>query len=360
MSSEGKGKYQRKIMMPSQELILGLSLEELKLKFLKNGFTSLDAKRVFPWIHMKLAKSFDVMSDVPKCVRETLPDFFSIVRPECKTKQKSLDGTQKVLLEFSDGECVETVFIPDEKRNTICISTQIGCIIGCKFCHTGTQKFSRNLTSSEIMSQMFFWKDIQNESNGSSITNIVFMGMGEPLLNSKNLFNALNLLLDEKIHNFSRNKITVSTSGIVNGSIEKLAKFGVKLAISLHASSDEKRAFLMPINKKYNISNVLNAARKYLYFSNVDYVTFEYLLLSGVNDSDNDAIELAYLLKNFGIQCKVNLILFNDWFGTEFRASSKGHTFLRILLSKGIRTIIRKSRGDDIFAACGQLKSERQ
>lgn len=349
--------------------ILGFSLESLKEEFLAVGFSILDAKRVFPWIHPKMAESFEEMSDVPKKVREMLPQFFSLDMPCCNVLQESSDGTEKALLEFSDGKSVETVFIPEERRRTICVSSQVGCPIGCKFCNTGTQRFCRNLDSSEIMAQIIFWMKRQKQKQkrtleldkiSNSITNIVFMGMGEPLLNAKNLFEVLKILLDSKSYNFSRKKITVSTSGIVSDAIDDLAKFGVKLAVSLHAPNDLKRSFLMPINNKYKIAQVLNASKKYLKSSNTDHVTFEYLLLEGVNDSKEDALELAKLLYPFGTHCRVNLIPFNSWDGSNLQGSSasKANDFSKILLSKNVRTIIRKARGRDIMAACGQLKSE--
>jgi 23S rRNA (adenine2503-C2)-methyltransferase len=294
------------------------------------------------------------MSDVPLRVRENLKEKFSLDRPECLVLQKSVDGTQKALLKLEDGNYVETVLIPEETRATVCVSSQIGCAIGCKFCHTGTQRFVRNLSSSEIISQIFFWKDVF----GKPITNVVFMGMGEPLLNFENLSDVLKLLLDEKAHNFSRTKITISTSGIVGDALIELAKFRVKLAISLHASNDEKRSCIMPINKKYDIKTLFKAAREYLRNSGTDRVTFEYLLLKGVNDEDSDATELSKLLRS--IPCKVNLIVYNDWPGSPFVGSGRNRAdeFSRILLSKGVRAIIRKSRGDDILAACGQLKTQ--
>lgn len=331
--------------------LLGLTLDQLKSVFNEIGLSVLDAKRVFPWIHIKLSKSFDEMSDVPLKVREILKSQCSIERPKCVLLQKSQDGTQKALLELTDGNKIETVFIPDEERNTICVSAQVGCAMGCKFCHTGTQLFTRNLTSSEIMAQIFFWKD------EFQITNLVFMGMGEPLLNYENLSSALTLLLSEKAHNFSRNKVTVSTCGIITNAIDNLANFGVRLAISLHATTDEIRSSIMPVNKKYKIADILAAAKKYRSVSNTTHVTFEYLLLRGVNDSDEDALRLAAILRD--IPSRVNLITYNSWPQSKLQGSSKetAHRFLRILLSKNLRAIIRKSRGDDILAACGQLKS---
>lgn len=348
----------------SKKSIVGCSLDSLKAEFLAAGLTVLDAKRVFPWIHPKMTRSFEEMSDVPTKVRKILPDFFSLDRAVCRVLQESTDGTTKALLEFSDGKSIETVFIPDERRRTICVSSQVGCPIACKFCNTGTQRFCRNLDSSEIMAQIIFWMERQkkNIQDITTITNIVFMGMGEPLLNSSNLFEVLKILLDAKTYNFSRKKITVSTSGIVGDALNNLADFGVKLAVSLHAPNDLKRSSLMPINNKYKIAQVLEASKKYLKSSNTDHVTFEYLLLEGVNDSQEDALELAKLLHSFGTHCRVNLIPFNSWDGSEFKGSSaeKANDFSKILLSKGVRSIIRRARGRDIMAACGQLKSEGQ
>ncbi|MDR1333926.1 MAG: 23S rRNA (adenine(2503)-C(2))-methyltransferase RlmN [Holosporaceae bacterium] len=331
--------------------IAGLTLLQLKSEFEKNGLTNLDAKRVFPWIHVKSAKSFEVMSDVPLKVRKFLEENYSVGALPCAVLQTSRDGAQKALLQLEDGNSVETVFIPEEKRSTVCVSSQIGCAMGCKFCYTGTQCFVRNLTSSEIISQVLFWD--------RDVSNIVFMGMGEPLLNFENLSSTLELLLDEKAHNFSRYSITVSTSGIIENAFFELAKFGVKLAISLHAPEDETRSRIMPINNKYNIKTLISAAKEYQKASNTDCVTFEYLLLKGVNDSDVDAAKLAKLLQS--IPAKVNLITFNSWPGSPFAGSDRDHAhhFAKILLAKGIRTTVRKSRGEDILAACGQLKGEK-
>lgn len=331
--------------------LLGFKISRLKKVFVESGFSELDAKKVFPWIHKKLAKSFDEMSDVSLATREKLREKFSLSRGKCVTLLTSKDNTKKALLEFVDGSRVETVFIPDEKRNTICVSSQVGCAMGCKFCHTGTQGFVRNLTSSEIIAQVIFWKD------QFPISNIVFMGMGEPLLNSENLFESLSILLDKKTHNFSRNKITVSTCGIVEDQLYELAKFGVKLAVSLHAPNDEIRNSLMPINRKYGIEKILEATKKYHAESNTEKITFEYLLLNKVNDSAENAQQLIKLLRNF--PAKVNLIVYNDWPNSIFKGTRRenANSFSMNLIKHGLRAVIRKSRGDDIFAACGQLKS---
>lgn len=332
--------------------ILGFSLPKLVEIFEQNGFSKLDAKRVFPWLHIKLAKTFDEMSDVPQKVRQELKEKFSISVGQCEILQKSSDGTQKALLKLEDGNLIETVFIPEEKRNTICVSSQVGCAMGCKFCHTGTQGFIRNLSAGEIMSQVIFWK------RKFPISNIVFMGMGEPLLNYENLSAALELLLAEKIHNFSRTKITVSTCGILGGQLQQLAKFGVKLAVSLHAPNDNIRSQLMPINRKYNIVALLPILKEYKKSSNTEYITFEYLLLKDVNDSAECAEELAKVLKNFPV--KVNLIPYNDWPDSKFHRSTQESIdkFFSILFKHKIRVTTRKARGTDILAACGQLKSK--
>lgn len=330
--------------------LLGFNQEHLKDIFIDNGFSKLDAKRVFPWIHNKLAKTFEEMSDVPQSIREKLQEKFSLSRGNCLIEQVSRDGTRKALLEFSDGNQVETVFIPDEKRNTVCISSQVGCAMGCKFCHTGTQGFTRNLSASEIISQIIFWKD------RFAISNIVFMGMGEPLLNSQNLFEALSILLDKKTHNFSRSKITVSSCGIIEDQLYELAKFGVKLAISLHAPNDEIRSSLMPINNKYKILQILDAVKKYQKESNTEKITFEYLLLEGINDFIDHARQLAKILKSF--PAKVNLIIYNDWPSSRFKGTnrSKADLFALELIKNKVRATIRQSKGNDILAACGQLK----
>ncbi len=330
--------------------IIGLTLSQLCDLFIEHGLSKLDAKRVYPWIHKKFSSSFEKMSDLSIYTRSILQQKFSLSKGKCINIQKSVDGTQKALLQFSDSACVETVFIPEKNRNTICISSQVGCAMGCKFCHTGTQGFTRNLTSSEIMAQVLFWKEHFN------ISNIVFMGMGEPLLNTDSLFSVLKILLDKKTHNFSRNKITVSTCGIIGNQLNILSQFGVKLALSLHATNDELRSKIMPINNKYPLNSILSAVKQYKTDSNTNHITFEYLMLKDINDSINNAKELVSILHN--IPAKVNLISYNDWPNSTFKSSDKEQIkkFSTFLLKKGIRTTIRSSRGQDILAACGQLK----
>ena len=332
--------------------LLGYRLEQLIELFQQMGLQKLDAKRVYPWIHVKRVKDFDVMSDVPLSVRDFCKEHFSLDRGKCVHRQISRDGTQKALLEMADGEKIETVLIPDDDRMTVCVSSQIGCAMGCKFCHTGTQSLVRNLSASEIVGQILFWQD------QCDITNIVFMGMGEPLMNFESVESALIILLSPQAHNYSRHRITISTSGIVNDSFLKLAELGVPLAISLHAPNDQKRNALMPINFRYPLKILLEAAKEYRRISNTKHITFEYLLLKDVNDSREDAIQLVRLLH--GLACKVNLIRYNDWPMSRFARTSEDrvNAFAFELKKRGIMATVRQSKGDDIFAACGQLKTQ--
>lgn len=335
--------------------ILGKTLDELYSLFLPMGFSKLDAKRVLPWIHVKLCNDFEEFSDLSISTRIRLKECFAIGMPIVDNFVKSCDGTCKAVLKFLDDQSVESVLIPEDKRCTICVSSQVGCQMGCKFCYTGASGFVRNLTSSEIMSQILFWKKRFPET---TITNIVFMGMGEPLLNFDNLKSALTLLLDERMHNFSRKKITVSTVGIID-KIEKLGKeFGVKLAISLHTAYSNVRLKIMPIEKSNSLESLLEVVKNYPKISNTERVTFEYLLLNDINDSADDARNLAKLLSP--IKCKVNLMMFNSWPGSRFHQTTqeRSEQFQEILMKKKIMTFLRKSRGPDIYAACGQLKSE--
>ena len=332
--------------------------DALHNQFLKLGLTRLDTKRVYPWIYKKRAKSINDMTDVPAKVRKTLEGLFLFGKIYCRQLVKSVDGTMKALLELKDGNTIENVLIKDNGRNTLCISTQVGCQMGCKFCNTGTQGFVRNLTSGELMSQYLYWNDLLAETN-ESITNIVIMGMGEPFANYENLCNWLTVMLDPDGINMSRHRITVSTSGIIDKVLSFGKEFKVELAISLHASNNETRSKIMPINKIYNIERILDTVKDYPKVSNTNYVTFEYLMLRGINDSIENAKELHKLLAN--IPCKVNLIMYNEWPGDIFKRSD-GETvlaFQRYLKTKGIMCTIRKSKGNDVYAACGQLKSQQ-
>ncbi|MCB2010013.1 MAG: 23S rRNA (adenine(2503)-C(2))-methyltransferase RlmN [Geminicoccaceae bacterium] len=315
-------------------------------------------RQLFHWIHFRGATDFEAMSTLPKATRAALSENWSVGRPEIVAEQRSQDGTRKWLLRFADGQEVESVFIPEEDRGALCISTQVGCTLTCTFCHTGTMPLVRNLGPAEILAQIMVARDSLGEwptgGDDRLFTNIVVMGMGEPLFNYDNLATALRLAMDEEGLNLSRRRITVSTSGVVP-KIEQCGRdLGVGLAISLHAVRDELRDELVPINRKWNIEALLDACRRY---PTRRPITFEYVMLKGVNDSDADARELVRLLE--GIPAKVNLIPFNPWPGTIFECSSNNRirAFAAIVEATGYASPVRTPRGRDILAACGQLKT---
>ncbi|MFO1074576.1 MAG: 23S rRNA (adenine(2503)-C(2))-methyltransferase RlmN [Geminicoccaceae bacterium] len=321
----------------------------------------LRARQLFHWIYHRGAASFEAMSTLPAGLRARLAEGFSVARPEIAAQQRSADGTWKWLLRFADGQEVETVFIPEEDRGALCVSTQVGCSLTCSFCHTGTMPLVRNLGAPEIVAQMLVARDALEEwptaREQRLFTNIVVMGMGEPLINYDSMVAALKLAMDEHGLNLSRRRITVSTSGVVPR-IETLGpELGVGLAISLHAVRDELRDELVPINRKWNIAALLEACRHY---PARRQITFEYVMLQGVNDSDADARELVRLLE--GIPAKVNLIPFNPWPGAPYACSSNNRirAFAAIVEAAGYASPVRTPRGRDILAACGQLKTESQ
>jgi 23S rRNA (adenine2503-C2)-methyltransferase len=321
----------------------------------------LRARQLFHWIYHRGAASFEAMSTLPRELRGKLAEAHSVARPDIVAEQRSTDGTWKWLLRFHDGQEVEAVFIPEEDRGALCVSTQVGCTLTCKFCHTGTMPLVRNLAAPEITAQMLVARDALQEwptaLEGRVFTNIVVMGMGEPLFNYDHTVAALRLAMDEHGLNLSRRRITVSTSGVVPRIDELGADLGVGLAISLHAVRDELRDELVPINRKWNIEALLDACRRY---PTRRRITFEYVMLKGVNDSDADARELVRLLE--GIPAKVNLIPFNPWPEAPFECSSNNriHAFAAIVEAAGYASPVRTPRGRDILAACGQLKTESQ
>ena len=327
------------------------------------GKEKLRAKQLAHWIYFRGAKSFDDMTTLPGALRGELGGRFSIQRPEISSHQRSSDGTHKWLLKFADGQEVETVFIPEEDRGALCISSQVGCTLTCSFCHTGTMPLVRNLKATEIVAQLLIARDALGEwpsgKENRLLTNIVVMGMGEPLFNYDSIRDALRIAMDETGINISRRRITLSTSGVV----PKIEQCGhdlrVGLAISLHAVRDDLRNELVPINKKWPIAELLDACRVY---PTRRPITFEYVMLKGVNDSDADARELVQLLK--GIPAKINLIPFNPWPGSAFECSSNNRIrkFAGIVEDAGYASPVRTPRGRDILAACGQLKtaSERR
>ena len=335
--------------------IIGISKIELANKLKDLGLEKFRTKQIWQWLYAKGATSFEEMTNLSPKHHALLKEHFVIEYPNVSRHLKSSDGTQKWLLKFSDNQEVETVYIPTADRGTLCVSSQVGCSLTCSFCHTGTQKLVRNLTSADIVGQFML---AHKEVGEDALSNIVMMGMGEPLLNYENVKTALNLLMDEEGMNLSKRKITLSTSGIVPYIKQCGEELGVNLAISLHAVRDELRDVLVPINKKWNIAQLLDACREYYGASqNFRRVTFEYVMLKDVNDSDEDAKTLVKLLK--GINSKINIIPFNPWPGTIYECSEKGRIrqFAAILENGGLEAPVRTPRGRDILAACGQLKS---
>jgi 23S rRNA (adenine2503-C2)-methyltransferase len=332
--------------------IHNLNKEELHQALKEIGEASFRAEQIWHWLYVKNAQNFAQMTNISPALSRKLEEKFTITRPDIAVRQQSNDGTIKWLLKLSDGKQVETVFIPEEKRGTLCVSSQVGCTLTCSFCHTGTQRFVRNLTAGEILQQYLLARD----ELGNSITNIVMMGMGEPLYNYDQVMKALKIALDEKGIGFSRRRITLSTSGVVP-MIEKCAEdLGVHLAISLHAVNDKLRDILVPLNKKYDLAQLLEACRKYP-SNNHHRITFEYVMLDQLNDHVEHARELVKLIK--GIPAKINLIPFNPWPGSHYRCSSPERiaAFANAIKESGYQALIRTPRGQDILAACGQLKT---
>lgn len=344
--------------------ILGICLNELETKFIALGLKKFNAIQTYKWIYQKGVLEFDQMTNLGKKTIEILKQNFSINLPKIKVHQKSVDGTQKWLLTLNGGHDVEMVFIPEEKRGTLCISSQVGCTLNCTFCHTGTQRLVRNLCPGEIIAQIIIAKNYINDwhkkSDEKHLTNIVFMGMGEPLYNTDNVISSIKILLDDNAFGISKRRITVSTSGICEEIIKLGQNVGVALAVSLHAPNNEDRSKIMSINKKYPIEQLLETCKKYLEITNSGRITWEYVMLDGVNDTEQHANQLLKLIKN--IDSLVNIIPFNPWNGTQYECSSRNkiYKFAKILGENNIPSPIRKTRGQDIMAACGQLKSETE
>ncbi len=344
-------------------LVVGTSINDLKLEMEKLGETSYRAQQLWRWVYVKGVKKFDDMTDLSAVFRSKLNEKFILCRPEIASSKISLDGTRKWLLKLYDNNLIEMVFIPEKERGTLCVSSQVGCSLSCSFCNTGTMPIVRNLKVDEIIGQVLVANDeLDNwpfKSTRRKITNIVFMGMGEPLYNYKNLIKSLKIIQDNEGLAFSNRKITLSTSGIVP-MIEKLkSDINVNLAISLHATNDKLRDTLVPINKKWSIKALLESLKNYPGMNNARRITFEYIMLKNINDSEQDAKALVKLLKD--IPSKINLIPFNFWKGSIYQSSEKHviNNFLNVISNYGgITATIRYPRGSDILAACGQLKSE--
>jgi 23S rRNA (adenine2503-C2)-methyltransferase len=342
--------------------LVGLTRAELALELTSIGAEKFRAQQLWQWIYNRGATEFEAMTSLSKKFRADLAERYIVARPEVTREMASTDGTRKWLLKFPDGQEVETVHIPEDDRGTLCVSSQVGCTLTCKFCHTGTQKLVRNLTSAEIVGQVMNARDKLGEwpspAEDRQLTNIVMMGMGEPLYNYENVAKALKIVMDNEGLALSKRKITLSTAGVVP-MIERCgAELGVNLAVSLHAVSDELRDVIVPINKKYPIKELLDACRTYPGSSNARRITFEYVMLRDINDSPAEARELVRLLD--GIPAKVNLIPFNPWPGTPYECSTGPaiKAFAEIVNDAGYSSPVRVPRGRDILAACGQLKSD--
>lgn len=347
--------------------LIGLSKDELAEQIALIGEKPFRAKQLWQWIYFRGETDFDKMTNLSKSLREKLKQNFTISRPKIVDEQLSSDKTRKWLLEFADGQRIETVYIPEEDRGAVCVSTQVGCAVGCKFCHTGSQKITRNLTAGEIVAQFMVARDAYGEwpsptNETRFLSNIVVMGMGEPLHNKDEVFKALKILSDGDGIAISKRRITLSTSGIVPNIEAVASELGVKLAISLHAPNNDKRSTIMPINKRYKIEDILEACQKYQAIMGMSrMITFEYLMLKDFNDSAEDAKELIGLMKKYHLGAKFNLIPFNPWPGCDYQPSSnnKVRNFSKILEAAGYEAPIRVARGQDILAACGQLKSKK-
>jgi len=341
--------------------LLGLERADLARLMAEIGEAPFRARQLWHWIYHQGASDFQAMTTLSKRLRDQLDAHFSVRRPAVKIEQRSEDGTRKWLLRFDDGNEAEAVFIPEEDRGALCVSSQVGCTLTCKFCHTGTQRLVRNLTAGEIVSQLLVARDSYGEwpspTGERLLTNIVLMGMGEPLFNYDNVAAALRIAMDPEGIAISRRRITLSTSGVVPMIPRVGRELGVKLAISLHAVSDELRDVLVPINRRYPIAELIQACRDYPGADNARRITFEYVMLKGVNDSPADAKALARLVA--GIPAKFNLIPFNPWPGSSFECSTGEamQRFAEILNNAGYTAPLRTPRGRDIMAACGQLRS---
>lgn len=344
--------------------LLDLDLEGLAVFCERLGEKRFRAVQLFRWIHQKGASQFDDMSDLAKSLREKLKGVACITSMPVVSQNMSTDGTIKWLFDVGDGNAVETVFIPEDDRGTLCVSSQAGCAVGCRFCSTGHQGFSRNLTTGEIIAQLWFAehflrKHLQRDDR--VISNVVMMGMGEPLQNYTELVPALRVMLDDHGYGLSRRRVTVSTSGVVPMMDRLALDCPVALAVSLHAPDDALRDQLVLLNLKYPLTELMAACQRYLLHAPRDFITFEYCMLDGVNDSDDHAGELIRLVRAYaGAWCKFNLIPFNPFPASGLLRSKpdRVQAFARILSAAGITTTVRKTRGDDIDAACGQLAGD--
>ena len=349
--------------------LVGLTRDAMRAALIAEGTPEKQAKmrvgQIWQWIYQWGTRDFADMTNLSKAFRAELAEKFVIEVPEVVTKQVSEDGTRKYLVRIAGGHEVEVVYIPEEGRGTLCVNSQVGCTLTCSFCHTGTQKLVRNLTAAEIIGQVMVARDDLGEwpvpgtltDAPRLLSNIVLMGMGEPLYNFENVRDAMKIAMDPEGIQLSRRRITLSTSGVVPEIARTAEEIGCQLAVSFHATTDEVRNKLVPINKRWNIAELIEALRAYPKVSNSERITFEYVMLDGVNDSDADAHRLIELIR--GIPAKINLIPFNEWPGAPYKRSSNNRirAFSEIVYQAGYASPVRKPRGEDIMAACGQLKS---
>ncbi|MEQ3678144.1 23S rRNA (adenine(2503)-C(2))-methyltransferase RlmN [Pseudophaeobacter sp.] len=360
----------RKLPEGGKTNLVGMTREKMRQALIDIGIPEKQAKmrvgQIWQWIYQWGKRDFAEMTNLSKALRAQLEDGFEIAIPEVVSKQVSEDGTRKYLVRIVGGHEVEVVYIPETDRGTLCISSQVGCTLTCSFCHTGTQKLVRNLTAAEIIGQVMMARDdldewpvpgTRNTEEARLLSNIVLMGMGEPLYNFDNVRDAMKIAMDPEGIQLSRRRITLSTSGVVPEIARTAEEIGCLLAVSFHATTDEVRDKLVPINKRWNIETLLEALRAYPRLANSERITFEYVMLDHVNDSKEDAHRLVKLIE--GIPAKINLIPFNEWPGAPYKRSSGNriHAFSDIIHDAGYASPIRKPRGEDIMAACGQLKS---
>jgi len=352
--------------------LVGMTRDAMRDALIAIGTPEKQAKmrvgQIWQWIYNWGVRDFDAMTNLSKSFRADLAAHFVVEVPQVVTKQVSEDGTRKYLVRIAGGHEVEVVYIPEADRGTLCVSSQVGCTLTCSFCHTGTQKLVRNLTAGEIIGQVMVARDDLDEWPKSGtrtydarlLSNIVLMGMGEPLYNFENVRDAMKIAMDPEGIQLSRRRITLSTSGVVPEIARTAQEIGCQLAVSFHATTDEVRDQLVPINKRWNIETLLDVLREYPKVSNSERITFEYVMLHGINDSDEDAHRLMKLIE--GIPAKINLIPFNEWPGAPYKRSSNNRirAFSDIVHKAGYASPVRKPRGEDIMAACGQLKSETE
>ena len=340
--------------------LLGLDATGLERFFEAQGEKPFRARQVLRWVHQRQEGDFAQMSDLAKALREKLVATSAVEAPQIVGDTTAADGTRKWLLKVDGANAVEAVFIPETSRATLCVSSQAGCVLDCAFCSTGKQGFNRNLATAEIIGQLWLANRLlQGDGRGERpVTNVVMMGMGEPLLNLDNVIPALRLMLDDNAYGLSRRRVTVSTAGVVPGIDRLRDECPVALAVSLHAPNDELRDRLVPVNRKYPLAELARACNRYLDKAPRDFITFEYVMLDGVNDSDAHARELVALAAK--VRSKFNLIPFNPFPNSEFKRSSpeRIRSFAEILARAGLTATTRKTRGDDIAAACGQLAGD--